>query len=449
VKPPSPTPLILGAGVTGLAAGWSSGLPIYEAEGTPGGICASYYLRPGDKTRLHAQPNDGEAYRFEVGGGHWIHWRDQFVFQFIQRLTPVRSYARKSSVFFPDKRLLVPYPIQNNLKFLDLEVTEKVLGEMACGYAQLQSVTTMADWLRGNFGQTLTDLFFGPFHEMYTAGLWKSIAPQDGWKSPADLSLAIRGAFNHVKPAGYNTAFIYPVEGLNALTQGMASRCEVHYGKRVVQIDAQQREMLFADGGRARYGQLISTLPLNQMIRMAGLEVAAKPDPSPSVAVMNIGAHRGAACPDAHWVYLPQSNCGFHRVGFYSNVDSSFLPASAREARDRVGIYVEKSYPEGRKPSPAEQQELCNGIVKQLQAWEWIGDVEAMDPTWIEVAYTWSRPGSNWKDQALNALKERGIFQVGRYARWVCQGIADSIRDGLVAGTALSAMTDRQRGSRA
>lgn len=34
---------ILGAGVTGLAAGWASGLDLYEAEQAPGGICCSYY----------------------------------------------------------------------------------------------------------------------------------------------------------------------------------------------------------------------------------------------------------------------------------------------------------------------------------------------------------------------------------------------------------------------
>ena len=32
---------ILGAGMTGLAAGYASGLPVYEAAPFPGGICSS------------------------------------------------------------------------------------------------------------------------------------------------------------------------------------------------------------------------------------------------------------------------------------------------------------------------------------------------------------------------------------------------------------------------
>lgn len=36
---------ILGAGMTGLAAGMVSGLKVYEAQEVPGGICSSYYLK--------------------------------------------------------------------------------------------------------------------------------------------------------------------------------------------------------------------------------------------------------------------------------------------------------------------------------------------------------------------------------------------------------------------
>jgi hypothetical protein len=34
-------------------------------------------------------------------------------------------------------------------------------------------------------------------------------------------------------------------------------------------------------------------------------------------------------------------------------------------------------------------------------------------------------------------LEDKGIYQIGRYGRWRFQGIADSIRDGLVAGSSL------------
>ena len=37
---------------------------------------------------------------------------------------------------------------------------------------------------------------------------------------------------------------------------------------------------------------------------------------------------------------------------------------------------------------------------------------------------------------ALAALEAVGVEQVGRYARWHFQGIADSLADGLAAGAA-------------
>jgi hypothetical protein len=38
----------------------------------------------------------------------------------------------------------------------------------------------------------------------------------------------------------------------------------------------------------------------------------------------------------------------------------------------------------------------------------------------------------------MTKLEELGVFSIGRYGRWVFQGIADSIRDGLMAGAAIS-----------
>tara|TARA_B100001964_G_scaffold104991_1_gene117203 strand:- start:130 stop:651 length:522 start_codon:yes stop_codon:yes gene_type:complete len=172
-------------------------------------------------------------------------------------------------------------------------------------------------------------------------------------------------------------------------------------------------------------------------MRLSGLEAEMAPDPATSVLVLNIGAERGPGCPDAHWLYIPDSKSGFHRLGFYSNVDKSFLPASSRAGQDRVSIYVETAYRHG-KPTDIEIEQYSESVISELQDWGFTGKIETVDPTWIEVAYTWSYPDSAWRKQALEMLRDRGIFQVGRYGRWIFQGIADSIRDGLVAGSSFA-----------
>ena len=431
--------IVLGAGMTGLGAGLS-GLPVYEAAENPGGICSSYYMHPGGSERYSSAPADDECYRFEIGGGHWIFGGDSAVHRLLRSITDFRSYARKSSVFLPQQGILAPYPIQNHLGSLGSSLAARCLREIVEATSAHGNIRTMGDWLRASFGQTLCDLFFFPFHNLYTAGLYEEIAPQDAYKSPVDLEHVIQGAFSASPAVGYNTAFVYPADGLNVLAERMSASCNVHYGKRATRINPADKEVHFADGSKVRYNVLISTLPLNRVIEMAGLHVSAKPDPSPSVLVLNIGAFKGPSCPADHWVYVPASKSAFHRVGFYSNVDTSFLPRSSRTSAERVSLYVERAYPEGNKPDIDEISAYGHDVVKELQDWGWIGDVDVVDPTWIEVAYTWSWAGSQWKKQAITALEAHDIYPVGRYARWVFQGIADSIRDGLMAGAAMTAL---------
>ncbi|MEQ8860255.1 MAG: hypothetical protein RIC56_16580 [Pseudomonadales bacterium] len=426
------TTLIVGAGMTGLAAGMTSGLPVLEAVAGPGGICSSYYLRPGESEPL-ADPASGtaDAYRFEIGGGHWIFGGDPVVLNFLHRLVEMNRYARRSSVYFPDSAKYVPYPIQNNLRFLERAVAVQALEEMARPGG---GVETMLEWLETSFGATLTERFFGPFHDLYTAGLHRRIAPQDPYKSPVDLALALRGAFSDAPAVGYNTTFLYPRQGLDELARRMAARCRVEYGCPVTGFDTERREVVLADGGRRPYRDVLSTLPLNRALELAGLEVQAPADPHTAVLVLNIGARRGPACPDDHWLYIPYSYAGFHRVGFYSNVDDSFLPAD--RPGERVSIYVERAYAgDAPRPSAAEVEAYGRQVVDELTRWGFIDGAEVVHPTWIDVAYTWSWPGSIWQRQALAVLEEAGIHQIGRYGRWIFQGIADSIRDGFIAGS--------------
>ena len=431
--------VILGAGVTGLAAGLASGVPVYEGTRVPGGICASYYVVPGERERRHSVPSHGDAYRFEIGGGHWLWGGEPLVLRFIHGLAPLKSFTRKAAVYLPAQDLFVPYPIQNHLYHLGSKIAMQVLQEMLEATPANGSMVTLAEWLRAHFGQTLCQLFFDPFHKYYTAGLWQSIAPQDGSKSPLNISQALQGAFDKVpQAAGYNINFLYPIDGLNVLCQRMAQQCDIHYGRPVVQIDVHEKTILFDDGVRLPYKAILSTLPLNSVAQMAGLTVDSEPDPFTSVMVVNIGARKGPRCPQEHWVYIPQSKTGFHRVGFYSNVDPSFLPVSVRNNADRSGIYVEKAFRGGQRPSEAETESFCQAVVQELQAWGWIEDVEVADPTWIDTAYTWVWPRSRWQGETMCALEAYDIYQVGRYARWAFrvtdQGISQSIRDGFIAG---------------
>jgi protoporphyrinogen oxidase len=138
-----------------------------------------------------------------------------------------------------------------------------------------------------------------------------------------------------------------------------------------------------------------------------------------------------------HWLYIPDSRTGFHRIGYYSNVDPLFLPEGHRNSPGRGSLYVETAFRGGQRPSADASHALVTAIIEELQHSGLIDKVEAADPTWVDVAYTWRRPGSDWVARATSACQESGIEPAGRYGRWSFQGIAASLKEGLLLGSVL------------
>lgn len=431
---PHASTLVLGAGMTGLAAASVCDAVVLEREPRPGGICTSYYVRPETPGRLPDAPVDGEAYRFEIGGGHWIFGGAPHVLAMIDALAPLERHARRSSVYFRSQDRYAGFPIQHNLRDLGEATAAKALAEIVS--AQPGNPRTMAEWLERSFGPTLCSAFFAPFQAAYTAGLWTRIAPQDGYKTPVSIAEVERGARGLSTPAGYNVTFAYPRGGLDAVARSLAARCDVRYGTEVLAIDASARTVALADGTTWSYDRLFSTLPLDRTLAMSKLDRGEHPDPSTGVMVLNLGARRGPACPNDHWIYLPESEAGMHRVGCYDNVADHFLPSSRRGMGTHVALYVERAFA-GDRPPMSEQRRYVAAAIEELSRWGWIANVEASDLTVVDCAYTWSWPGSRWRERAIDALEKAGVQPIGRYGRWRFQGIAESIGEGLAAGTAV------------
>lgn len=360
--------VILGAGITGLAARHKTEGTIYEAKDYPGGLCRSY-----------SRGN----YRFDIGGGHWIFGVDKEVMDFLNAFSEFNTYQRNAGVYI---NKIYPYPIQSNF---DIE--------------EVINPGSMKEWLYEKFGSNLCNLFFFPFNERYTAYQYNYLAPQDEHKNP-------------IRSSGYNTEFIYPKEGLDTLVDNLSLGSDIRYNKMAVKIDPLKKKVYFNDGEEVEYDRLISTLPLNLMCTLLGIPYGEHL-PYNSTYVLNIGATPGKNYPDSHWIYIPNSESGFHRVGFYSNIDKSFAP------KNRCSLYVEWAY--------KNTQPKITPAIKELQNWGFIKHVEVIDINDIKTAYTWSEIDSKVRDIALAKINSYGITQIGRYGKWRFQGIAESIKDGL------------------
>lgn len=365
--------IILGAGFTGLAAGIKTGATVYEKSNDAGGICRAYWKN---------------GFQFSVGGGHWIFGKG-IGLEYIKSLVQLKEIDRKAGIYFNHT---FPYPFQT--------IAQKE-EELKKG--------SLKSWLRGNFSREECNIFFNPFNEKYTAGLYDEVIQHDEYKTPPAGGV------------GFVPKFYDPVRGLDHLVNVMADKCNIEYGKEAVLIDPEDKQVFFTDNTYVKYDKLITTLPLAQTMKMCGQEYDL---PYTSVFVLNIGAYPDANTPQEHWLYIPYSKTGFYRVGFYSNVDNKKAPSGM------ISLSVEMAFRSEVDDKTFDFESLSNRIIDELQSWRFIGDVVTIDPTFVKCAYTWLRD----KDEParhIDWLKDRGITSTGRYGKWKFQGFTQSIEDGL------------------
>lgn len=365
---------IIGAGFSGLAAGYKTGWPIYEAAKEPGGICKTYIK---------------DGFTFQSGGPHWLFGENETI-EWIKGLVDLKSYDRFAGVYYNH---IFPYPIQT--------YTQRPI-EARTGHFK--------HWLASKFSLAECNMFFDPFNKKYTADLYDEIVQFDSYKTPP------AGAPGHV------VKFHDPVGGLNTLVDKFVQDNSIHYSKRAVKIDVINKYVTFNDHTSVKFDKLISTMPLSQTLSMCGQNNYDLP--YSSVFVINIGANPGVNLPKQHWLYIPFCKCNFYRVGFYTNVDSTKGPEG------KVGLSVEMAFGAEYNYEDLDIDFIVDNVIEELQRWGWIDSVITVDPTYIRHAYTWLRDGNEPKKH-IDWLNKHDIISIGRYGTWKFQGIVESIKDGL------------------
>jgi protoporphyrinogen oxidase len=197
-----------------------------------------------------------------------------------------------------------------------------------------------------------------PLDEMETSWL--------GGRVPLpDLEEMIEGALRpSEKPIGPNARFGYPLRGgFQALMDGFVPLLEgdLEVNAPVVEVSPSRHQLMLADGRRFSYGQLISTAPLPELVRMMGHEA-----PSPvreavrrlrhvSVRCVNLGVAR-PHITDKHWIYYPEDTV-FHRIFVQGNASPHC------NAPGGFGITCEITYAPT-KPLPCSGDELIDLCIR-------------------------------------------------------------------------------------
>lgn len=431
--------VVIGGGVSGLFCGLLTGAPIFEKNTHPGGLLASYCFNPYTSEKSYCRNREEEAALFEIGGGHWL-WgidKNEVIYRTLARFSDFRRYLRRSSVYLSDYDLFVPYPLQYHIRYLPRDLRDRALEDIITSRKENKSVDfsrlTFAEFLRITFGETLYKTFFEPYNYLYTAGLLYEVAPPRRMKIPDDIEVIIKGSREDLSAlVGYNAYFYYPVIGLGPLMWRLYNETKCYLGHKVTFIDVERKLLTINDNHVVKYDIAYVAIPLLDILKNSSMKNFLKHhDPYTGVLVVNVLAKRGRKTPKDHWVYVSKSKSGFHRIGYYSNVDKMFLPTRYR-SEDYVSVYIEKTFKGGSAPKSLDTE--ITRILSEAKDLDFIGEIIAYDYNFVEIAYTWLRPGSTWVDDTIRVLLNHDIITVGRYANWgKVEGIVESMEDAFKA----------------
>ena len=417
--------IILGAGLAGLSAAYhlGGGYTLYEREDRPGGLCRSDQLA---------------GFLFDRSG-HLLHFRSDYVSKLVSKLLKENLITHSRRAWVYSKGVYTRYPFQANTYGLPAEVVANCL----LGFIEAQrryritsgtKFKNFEDWILRNFGRGIAAHFMLPYNEK----MW-TIPPRKlstEWLNPyvprPSLEEVVRGALtDQEKPFGYNAEFFYPRRGgIEALVTELAKGVKpILAGYRAETIDWKRHLIRFANGSETAYNYLISTVPLPELIKMLtpslpNLRRAAAKLRFCSVYNINFGIRRKEVT-DKHWVYFPEKEFSFYRVGFPANFSPQVAPPEASS------IYTEVSYSPSR---PLDKRTIISKVKEDLQR---AGIIKSPDEVIAEkvfdIKYAYVIYDQAYRKNVTllhQFLQQNRIFSIGRFGGWKYSSMEDAMLDG-------------------
>jgi protoporphyrinogen oxidase len=347
--------------------------------------------------------------------------------------------SRRSCCFVGGK--FITAPIQYNLG----ELPPATLVECVESYEQRprdvqHENSSFRDYIVNGFGERLADLFLIPQNEKTMAislDLLSHSAVRRFFPIP-DEALVRKGMrAGSGASLGYNANFWYPRKGgIGCLVEGLrkgVDNCVVN--QNVAAVDLKAKTLVTTTGETYRWNALFSSMPLKELCRITAderLNAAGKELSHSSTISFNIGL-RGPLRPefqDIHWVYVPDRNIPFYRVGFYSNISKGTC-ASGYSA-----LYVEV----GVSPEDADRTDLVKHLQPDVLHWleklGWISSEDIVCVVTHILRYAYVHHTNNRDvlvDSIIDRLREHDVFPIGRYGLWDYTSMEDSMESARTA----------------
>ena len=401
--------LIIGAGISGLAfADWVEGddYLICEGDQEVGGYCKTI-------------TQDGFVWDYS---GHFFHFRHKDIERYLvdrMRGQRVLEIAKDSRIWW--KGELIDFPFQKNIHQLPKDDFIDCLVDLY--FKEDRPAASFREMLYAKFGRSIAEMFLVPYNEkLYATDLATLDVDAMGRFFPyADVDEIVRN-FRKADNTSYNATFTYPEGGaiqyVHALMAGI-DPARVRLGERVERIDLGQRVAHTSRGRSIRYEQVVSSAPFPRLLEMTGLAHDAAAFTWNKVLVFNLGFDRKGPS-GIHWVYFPQRDLSFYRVGFYDNIFGT----------DRMSLYVEIGFP---RDAVVDEGVVAGMRARVLGDLATVGIVEGHElvshhSVVLDPAYVHITKGSLAEvERCKGALAEHGVRSIGRYGSWTYCSIEDNI----------------------
>lgn len=420
--------LIVGAGVSGLATaaalaqGGSLDYLILEADPEIGGYCKTVH-------------KDGFVWDYS---GHFFHFKHPEIEAWLRaRMPGQRVRVVDKRAFIGYKGRLIDFPFQKNIHQLPQDEFIDCLYDLYFARAPRELLgpgepppppeANFKEMLYRRFGRAIAEKFLVPYNQkLYACDLTRLDPDAMGRFFPhADLTDIIRN-MKVADNTSYNSTFTYPEGGAIEYVKALASAVRpeaIALSEPLIGIDLASR-VARTPRRELRFDRLVSSIPFNRLLALAGVAHDPAVWTWNKVLVFNLGFDRKGP-REPHWIYYPDPQCVFYRVGFYDNIFDT----------DRLSIYVEIGLPAGAASTISVDGRVDVGALRErvladLRRQGVISEHRlvaehsvVMDPAYVHIT------GASLAEHARlsTVLRQSGVHSLGRYGGWTYCSIEDNI----------------------
>ncbi|MDR3647400.1 MAG: FAD-dependent oxidoreductase [Candidatus Babeliales bacterium] len=419
--------VILGAGLTGISAAYHLeqnnfyDYKMFEKENEIGGLCRSVY-------------QDGFTFDYT---GHLLHINDNYFSTLIDNLVGKENFNsinRRSFIYSKD--VYTHYPFQINLFGLPQNVITECLEGFKARPQTSTEPKTFYQWVLKNFGRGFGKHFFFTYqNKIFAYDIKKISSSWTGRFVPqTSLEQIIQGSEKEpdLQNVGYNSQFYYPKkDGIIYWVQKIADKIKnpVYKNHCVKSINLKNKIVTFTNGHCESYEKLITTIPLDLLLNLiedtscTSLKQAANKLVCNSVVNFNLGTNK-ENLSDKHWIYFPENQYPFYRIGFPHNFSTNVTPAGCSS------LYGEFAYTKNSKINIEETLKYAIASTQKLLKIS-ESDILVKKIIHIDRAYVIY---NFWREENLaklhEKLNENDIYSIGRYGEWKYSSMQEAVLDG-------------------